>query len=139
MLLWEREINVSQELNLTQYTYYMVWCRKIIITTWSCVVHLKWWYLHNRTTHTVALKMAENQQEYPGVASYTVNVKVHALRGVFVDRDQPLMLLFLPIMLCCNALKFYVLCSRTRTVVRLLCYLYTSLHEQLTTSDRQFL
>ena len=37
--------------------------------------------------------MAENQQEYPGVVSYTVNVKVHVLHRcvcAFVDRDQPL-------------------------------------------------
>ena len=42
--------------------------------------------------------------------------------------DQPLMLLFFPIMLCCSALKVHllcsILCSRTGTVVRLLCFLY---------------
>ena len=41
--------------------------------------------------------MAENQQEYPGVVSYTVNVKVHALHRcvcAFVDRDQPLCFYF---------------------------------------------
>ena len=37
-------------------------------------------------------------------------------------RDQPIMLLFLPIMLCCSALKIHLLCSRTRIVVRLLCF-----------------
>ena len=59
----------------------MVWW-KITIATWSCVInimYLKWWYLHNRINHTVAFKMAENQQQYPGVASYTVSVKVHSL------------------------------------------------------------
>ena len=141
ILLWKREINASQKLimSLTQYTHYVVWCscmeRSSYLATWSCIiniVHLKWWYLHNRTTHTVASKMAENQQEYPGVVSYTVNVKVHVLHRcvcAFVDRDQPLCFYFyLAIMLCCSALKFYQLYSRTR-IVRLLCYLYISLHE----------
>ena len=40
---------------------------------------------------------------------------------------------FASIMLCCSALKSYLLCSRTRIVVRLLYYLYTSLHKQYTT------
>ena len=41
--------------------------------------------------------MAEKQQEYPGVVSYTVNVKVHVLHRcvcAFVDRDQPLCFYF---------------------------------------------
>ena len=57
-------------------------------------------------------------------------------------RDQPIMVLVLLIMLCCSALKIYllcsVLCSRTKIVVRLLCYSYTILHVQFTTSSRQF-
>ena len=32
-------------------------------------------------------------------------------------RDHSIMLLFLPIMLCCSALKFYLLCSRTRIII----------------------
>ena len=50
------------------------------------------------------------------------------------------MLLFLSIMLCCSALKIYLLCSilcRTIILVRVLCYLYTSLYEQITTCSRQ--
>ena len=54
-------------------------------------------------------------------------------------RDQSIMLLILPIMLCCSALKIKLLCSRTGIVDRLLCYSYTILHEQFTTHSRQFL
>ena len=32
-------------------------------------------------------------------------------------RDQPIMLIFLPIMLCCSAHKIYPLCSRIRIVL----------------------
>ena len=57
-------------------------------------------------------------------------------------KDQPIMLLFLSIMLCCSALKIHplcsVLCSRTIIVVRLLWYLYTILHEQFTKCNRKF-
>ena len=52
-------------------------------------------------------------------------------------RDQPIMLLVLPIMLCLSALKIYLLCSRTGIVVRILCYLYTSYMEQ-TFEERLF-
>ena len=58
-----------------------------------------------------------------------------------IARDQPIILLFLPIMLCCSALIIYflysILCSR-KIVVRILCYLFTNLHEQFTTCNRQF-
>ena len=37
-------------------------------------------------------------------------------------RDQPITLLFLPIMLCCSAFKIHILCSRIRIFVRLLCF-----------------
>ena len=57
-------------------------------------------------------------------------------------KDQPNMLLFLSIMLCCSALKIHllysILCSRTIIVVRLLWYLYTILHEQFTKCNRKF-
>ena len=57
-------------------------------------------------------------------------------------KDQPNMLLFLSIMLCCSALKIHllysILCSRTVIVVRLLWYLYTILHEQFTKCNRKF-
>ena len=57
-----------------------------------------------------------------------------------IGRDQPIMLLFLTIMLCCNALKIYLLCSllcsRTRIVVRLLYFLCASLQKQLITCTR---
>ena len=41
-----------------------------------------------------------------------------------MNRDQLIMLLFLPIILvlCCNAIKIHLLCSRTGIVVRLLCF-----------------
>ena len=55
-------------------------------------------------------------------------------------RDQPIMLLCLPIMLCYSALKIYllssILCSRTRIAGRLLCYLCTRLQKQLVTCSR---
>ena len=35
-------------------------------------------------------------------------------------RDWPIMLIFLPIMLCCSAHKIYLLCSRIRIVLSLL-------------------
>ena len=58
-------------------------------------------------------------------------------------RDQPIMLLFSPIMLCCSALKIYllcsILCSVTKIAVRVLCYLCKSLQEQLITCSRTFL
>ena len=53
-------------------------------------------------------------------------------------RDQPIMLLFLPIMLCCSALKIHLLCSRTKIFGRLCCSLCKILHEQFTTCSRQF-
>ena len=52
-----------------------------------------------------------------------------------MDKDQFIMLLFLPIMQCHSALKIYllcpILCSRTRIVVRVLCHFNTSFHEQI--------
>ena len=54
--------------------------------------------------------------------------------GTLGARGQPITLLFLPIMLCCSALKihvlFSILCSRTIIVIKLLCFLYAILHEQ---------
>ena len=54
---------------------------------------------------------------------------------VTLDKDQFIMLLFLPIMQCHSALKIYllcpILCSRTRIVVRVLCHFNTSFHEQI--------
>ena len=57
------------------------------------------------------------------------------LATLMINKEQPVMLLLLPIMLCFNALKIHLLCSRTRIVVRLLWYSYTILHEQFTTCD----
>ena len=71
------------------------------------------------------------------ITQYAHIVYTHSASSAILaslGRDQPIMLLFLPIMLYCSALKTYVLCSRIRIAVRLLlCYLYTSLHEQFTT------
>ena len=36
------------------------------------------------------------------------------------SRDRPIMLIILPIMLCCSAHKIYLLCSRIRIVLSLL-------------------
>ena len=53
------------------------------------------------------------------------------------SKNQPIMLLFLLITLCFGALKIYLLCSRTRILVRLVCYLCTSLQKQFITCSRQ--
>ena len=70
---------------------------------------------------------------YPGII---LNVFAFLLWSSIIGRDQPIILLFLPIMLCCNALKIYLLCSRIRIVVRLLGFLCTSLQKQLITCTR---
>ena len=35
------------------------------------------------------------------------------------DRDRPIMLIFLPIMLCCTAHKIYLLCSKLCSRIRI--------------------
>ena len=39
--------------------------------------------------------------------------------GRILIRDQPIMLIFSPIMLCCSAQKFYLLCSKLCSRIRI--------------------
>ena len=84
---------------------------------------------------------------------YMKNVCAHAflslrLSGNYVlylctTRDQPITLLFLPIILCCSALKFYLIMLNVMPMNRnyylTICFLYAILLEQFTTCSRQFL
>ena len=51
-------------------------------------------------------------------------------------QDLPIILLFHLLCYAAVLLKFYLLCSRTRIVARLLCYLYTSLYGQQVIFER---
>ena len=100
-----------------------LYCKVYIICSPQTSIH----------THTFV-----NQANFLAHGSGWCHKLMTCLHGIYnpavaICRDQPIML-FLPIMLCCSALKIHllcsILCSRTRIVVRLLCYLYTILHEQ---------
>ena len=53
-------------------------------------------------------------------------------------RDWPIMLIFLPVMLCCTAHKIYLLCSRIRIVLSLsslFIYKFTGISHYLYIAD----
>ena len=79
---------------------------------------LKWQKLEHRRDNSrlcMLFKIIQQQVHFP-----TNDIPAPAP----ITRDRPIMLIFLPIMLCCSAHKIYLLCSklcsRIRIVVSLL-------------------
>ena len=53
------------------------------------------------------------------VASATYFVIPDDYSSHHTDRDRPIMLNFLPIMLCCSAHKIYLLCSKLCSIIKI--------------------